>query len=88
MAMQSLQSSLTEEKKRAKAAEDELKIVQRQMERMREMLSPGAGANNLGAILEENHELKSSYAELQRNVRFSSASAQMHVHHAAVLPDL
>jgi chromosome segregation ATPase len=69
--LQSLKSSLAEANRRAKDAEDELHIVQRQMERMRETLSPGAPAAKLGAVLEENHTLKDIVAQLKQQVRYN-----------------
>jgi chromosome segregation ATPase len=71
--LQRLKGSLDEASRRAKSAEDELRIVQRQLERMREAMAPGASAAKLGAILEENHELKDTIRQLQHNVRSVSA---------------
>ena len=68
-AAQSLKGSLAEANRRAKGAEDELRIVQRQMERMRETLSTGAPATKLGAILEENHDLKDTLSQLKQQAR-------------------
>jgi hypothetical protein len=55
--------------RQTKEAEDEMKIVQRQMERMREALPHDTSASTLGAILEENQALKDSVKQLQSRVR-------------------
>lgn len=66
--LQSLRASLDEANQRAKQAEDEMQIVQRQLERMRHAVAPGSSPSKLGAIVEENGELKDTIKHLKDQV--------------------
>lgn len=66
--MQSLTRELEGSRKRANDTESELKIVQRQMERMRDAIAPGSSTSNVGALVEENTDLKESIRNLKHRV--------------------
>jgi hypothetical protein len=54
--------------RRAKAAEDEVKIVQRQLECMRETIGPSATPSNIKHILEDNERLKETLKVFEKQV--------------------
>jgi hypothetical protein len=59
---------LEQARRRAKAAGEEVKIVQRQLERMHETIGPDSTPSNLKHILEDNERLKETVKGLDKQV--------------------